>query len=189
MFTRCMDVVMGSICLCIGTIIGAALASFGLNLITMFLAVVSYPLVLLSLCLARSIFVKIGSSRKRLSPHVHAYVEGREILRGKRPASTNVEKPAAEKDSRTPEPVTEATAGFPKIECPIHSTQLAYRFNLTQREFEVFTYLSRGRSAKYIADELVLSENTVWAHIKRVYAKTGCHSKQEIMDLAEKTTD
>ncbi len=62
---------------------------------------------------------------------------------------------------------------------------LADRFKLTKREREILSYLARGRSAKFIADTLVISENTAWAHIKRVYAKTGVHSKQELMSKVE----
>ncbi len=57
--------------------------------------------------------------------------------------------------------------------------------DLTKREREIFGFLVRGRSAKHIAETLYISENTAWAHIKRVYAKTGVHSKQELMDLVE----
>ena len=59
------------------------------------------------------------------------------------------------------------------------------RFDLTPREREILGYLARGRTAKFIAEELVISENTAWAHIKRVYAKTGVHSKQELMSVVE----
>lgn len=56
---------------------------------------------------------------------------------------------------------------------------------LTRREREILGYLARGRSARYIAEDLVISENTVWAHVKRIYAKTGVHAKQELMSSVE----
>lgn len=62
---------------------------------------------------------------------------------------------------------------------------VAAQFELTPREREILGYLARGRSAKFIAETLVISENTAWAHIKRVYAKTGVHSKQELMSVVE----
>lgn len=62
---------------------------------------------------------------------------------------------------------------------------VADRFDLTKREREILGYLARGRSAKFIAETLVISENTVWAHIKRIYAKTDVHSKQELMSVVE----
>lgn len=57
---------------------------------------------------------------------------------------------------------------------------------LTRREREILGYLARGRSARYIAEDLVISENTVWAHVKRIYAKTGVHTKQELMSAVER---
>lgn len=62
---------------------------------------------------------------------------------------------------------------------------IADEAELTKREREVMEFLARGRSAKYIADALVISQNTVWSHVKRVYAKTGVSSKQELIDLVE----
>lgn len=48
-------------------------------------------------------------------------------------------------------------------------------------------YLAEGRSVRYIAETLVISENTAWTHAKRIYAKTGTHGKQEVIDLVNKT--
>lgn len=62
---------------------------------------------------------------------------------------------------------------------------VAARYQLTAREREILSYLARGRTAKYIAAELVISENTAWTHIKRIYAKTHTHGRQELMDLVE----
>ncbi|MEG0071700.1 MAG: LuxR family transcriptional regulator [Raoultibacter sp.] len=62
---------------------------------------------------------------------------------------------------------------------------LAKRVSLTKRETEIFLYLARGRSAKYIAEELVISENTVWAHIKNIYAKFEIHTKQELISMVD----
>ena len=46
-------------------------------------------------------------------------------------------------------------------------------------------YLARGRSQAYIRDALFLSKNTVATHTRRLYAKLGVHSKQELIDLVE----
>ena len=43
----------------------------------------------------------------------------------------------------------------------------------------------RGRSAKRIAEELVISENTVWTHTKNVYAKTKVSGKDDLINLFE----
>ena len=60
------------------------------------------------------------------------------------------------------------------------------RYGLSNRESEVLKLLSHGRSAAYIAEELVITQNTAWAHIKRIYAKTGVHSKQDLLSLLER---
>lgn len=62
---------------------------------------------------------------------------------------------------------------------------VADRHGLTRREREVLGYLAAGRSVKYVAETLVISENTAWTHAKRIYAKTGTHGKQELIDLVE----
>ena len=41
---------------------------------------------------------------------------------------------------------------------------------------------------KRVAEELYISPSTAHAHIKRIYAKTGLHSRQEILDYMEKYT-
>ncbi|MEI3230565.1 MAG: helix-turn-helix transcriptional regulator [Gordonibacter pamelaeae] len=55
----------------------------------------------------------------------------------------------------------------------------------TPREAEVFAMLARGRDRAYIEEALVVSRNTVKAHVKHVYAKLGIHSHQELLDLVE----
>lgn len=54
---------------------------------------------------------------------------------------------------------------------------------LTPRETEVMLHLARGRSAAFIAEELVCSPATVRTHTKSIYVKLGIHSKQELIDL------
>lgn len=60
---------------------------------------------------------------------------------------------------------------------------LGEEFYLTQGEIRILAQLARGRSARYIADDLGISFNTVRTHIRHVYEKTGIHSKQELIDL------
>ena len=62
---------------------------------------------------------------------------------------------------------------------------IAGQFALTPREAEVFAMLARGRDRAYIEEALVVSRNTVKAHVKHVYAKLGIHSHQELLDLVE----
>ena len=63
--------------------------------------------------------------------------------------------------------------------------RICERAGLSQREAEIFTYLVKGRSTPYIRDRLFVSANTVNSHIRRIYIKTGVHSRQGIIDLFE----
>ena len=59
------------------------------------------------------------------------------------------------------------------------------QYNLSTRESEVFRLLSEGRSAPYIADALVISENTVKSHIRHIYKKCKVNNRQDFIDLVE----
>lgn len=56
-------------------------------------------------------------------------------------------------------------------------------YRLTNREYEVLTYLAQGRSKRYIAEVLSLSENTVGKYTKSLYTKLDVHSVQELLTL------
>lgn len=56
-------------------------------------------------------------------------------------------------------------------------------YRLSMREAEVMEHIARGDTVPRIAAELEVSENTVRTHAKRIYAKLGIHSKQELGDL------
>lgn len=61
--------------------------------------------------------------------------------------------------------------------------ELGARFFLTESEVRILAYVSQGRSARYISEELGVSFNTVRTHIRHVYEKIGIHSRQELIDL------
>lgn len=61
--------------------------------------------------------------------------------------------------------------------------ELAGEYRITARESEIMLQLARGRSAAFIAEELVCSPATVRTHMKSIYAKLGVHSKQQLIDL------
>lgn len=61
----------------------------------------------------------------------------------------------------------------------------AERYGLSPRETEVFLLLARGRDTAYIQKELFISAGTVSSHRRRIYQKTGVHTKQELLDLVE----
>ena len=82
-------------------------------------------------------------------------------------------------------PAAAESAAEPDWRSELASFALTY--GLTPRETEICSYLVRGRSAKHIAEELVISENTVWSHVKNVYAKTGAAGKNALIELFEKS--
>lgn len=62
---------------------------------------------------------------------------------------------------------------------------IAQERSLTKREHEVLSMLARGRNRAYIEENLVISRNTVNAHVKHIYGKLGIHSHQDLLDLVE----
>ena len=64
---------------------------------------------------------------------------------------------------------------------------LAQTFSLTRRELETMQLICRGRSKRYIAEHMALSENTVRGYAKTLYAKLDVHSREELLDLLERS--
>ena len=62
------------------------------------------------------------------------------------------------------------------------------RFGLTQREAEAMRLASQGKSRSDIAQQWVVSENTVKYHLRNVYRKVGVHNARELSALVEKTS-
>ena len=58
---------------------------------------------------------------------------------------------------------------------------LAEQGELSQREFDVLILMASGLSQANIAQELILSNHTVHAHVSHIYAKLDIHSKQELI--------
>lgn len=59
-------------------------------------------------------------------------------------------------------------------------------YNLTTRENEILTSLSRGNSYKLMAAEFAITVDTVRAHIKKIYEKLHVHSQTEAVSKAIK---
>lgn len=85
----------------------------------------------------------------------------------------------------------DASAAAPRAEsgaapdAPSLAERAAMRFGLTARETDVFDRLACGRDIAFIESDLCISRNTAKMHIRHVYQKTGVHSKQELIDLAQ----
>ena len=82
-------------------------------------------------------------------------------------------------------PVVTTVVKTPEQEFEERCRRVAERYGLSPRELEVFMMLARGRDRAYIQEQLVVSRNTVKAHVKHVYAKLGIHAHQDLIDLVE----
>ncbi len=63
---------------------------------------------------------------------------------------------------------------------------LRREYGLSERETEVLALLYRGNTQKKIAEELVVSLNSVQTYAKTLYRKLGVHSRQELIDLVNR---
>lgn len=70
-----------------------------------------------------------------------------------------------------------------------NTAQMQSQFMLSDRETEVLTLYALGLTQGKIADQLCISPGTAHTHIKRIYAKTDLHSRQEILDYIEQYTE
>jgi DNA-binding CsgD family transcriptional regulator len=58
-------------------------------------------------------------------------------------------------------------------------------YGLSTREAQVMELIARGYSVPRMAEQLVVSENTIRTHTKRICKKLDVHKKQELLDLME----
>ncbi|MEA5020135.1 MAG: helix-turn-helix transcriptional regulator [Gordonibacter sp.] len=59
--------------------------------------------------------------------------------------------------------------------------QVGEQYCLTEREVEIMKLIGKGRSKKYIAGTLYLSEDTIRWHTKQLYRKLDIHNRQELL--------
>ena len=82
----------------------------------------------------------------------------------------------------------ESLADVRQVTMRHNAEEVGKQFLLSEREIEVLSLYALGWTQKRVAEELFISPGTAHAHIKRIYAKTGLHSRQEILDYMEKYT-
>lgn len=171
--------------LAIGLVLGALSVDFGLSILTLLAFAAIYPL---------SLVLILGLRRGR-TPAAPADSAPQPAAVGQSVAGQGEVPPVAGQPTAGQPAAAQPVAGQPTAGQPVAPPaedamlaclgRLAKQASLTRREEEIFSYLARGRSAKYIAEQLVISENTVWAHIKNIYAKLGIHTKQELMNKVD----
>ena len=62
---------------------------------------------------------------------------------------------------------------------------VASTFGLSAKECEILKLIARGRSGASIAEEMVVSLNTIKTHVTHIYRKCGVHSREELLKLIE----
>jgi len=90
--------------------------------------------------------------------------------------TTAVRAAAAGEASISPEMLARLLPKLTRVQAPAPA--------LTRREEEVLAMVARGLSNAAIAEELVVSVNTVRNHVSNLSAKLGAHSKLEAMSIA-----
>ena len=75
----------------------------------------------------------------------------------------------------------------PKRAIRAKAEKLAEVRGLTKRETEVMMLLAEGRDLAFICNQCYLSRNTVKSYTKSIYLKLAVHSKQELIDLVDRT--
>lgn len=97
----------------------------------------------------------------------YKFIDGiREVLEGGAPMTPSVAKKVLDMFHRQ----------------PAHAAALS--FDLTAREVEILSMLSKGLSYKMIADAVGISYHTVNSHLKKIYEKLHVHSATEAVAMA-----
>lgn len=64
--------------------------------------------------------------------------------------------------------------------------QVARDCGLSSREREILGMLAQGHTQAFAASELGVAPGTVRSHVNHIYAKTRCHSREELLALVER---
>ena len=81
--------------------------------------------------------------------------------------------------------VSDGTRRIAVIVEPAHPARitplLMSAFGLTEREQDVTRLVLQGESTSSIAERLIVSPHTVQQHLKRIFEKTGVHSRRDLV--------
>ena len=61
--------------------------------------------------------------------------------------------------------------------------RLSTQVGLSPRESEIVQYIGRGHSSVYVAKTLLISESTVYTHVRNIYRKFDVSSREELIQL------
>ena len=95
-------------------------------------------------------------------------------------AAAQTAEPEAAGSSASGE-VSTGAAEVGNTQGPVTERDLMERYGLSNREVEVLELFAQGRSANWIADSLVISKNTVRAHLRAIYSKLDVHTRQDLI--------
>ena len=199
--------------LCVGLLLSAASADFGMSRLTLLAFAAIYPLALVLVFLTRKDGGRAAAAEDAAAGTVATGTLAERMLANEAGGERNGESNPAGAESvagaaigsegqvwrtSTPRPsVAPSVQGEPakpgngafipsREDFEVTVSSVAEEFVLTKREREILSFLALGRSVHYIAETLVISENTAWTHVKRIYAKTGAHGKDELLGLIER---
>ena len=163
----------------IGLLLNYLSGDYGISLMTLLAFVAIYPL-----CIAFVVVMRRSMQGMRRTAQNRSVYEG-SVAPVRSPSDVSPTNSTFErmKGDAAPAATAPSVQSEPDWEAALHA--FAERYRLTKRETEICSYLVRGRSAKRIAEELVISENTVWTHTKNVYAKTKVSGKDDLINLFE----
>lgn len=102
------------------------------------------------------------------------------------PCAPNATKTASTQDSAS---FIDAAQNLAEPSSEERFRALAATWHLTKRETEVAFLLAKGRNLPYIEEKLVISHGTAQTHQRHIYEKTGAHSRQEFLDLIERSAE
>jgi adenylate cyclase len=125
-------------------------------------------------------YAAVGSVTNQASA-LCAHADGGQILASERVFSAVRELVQTEKVSGAADDGTTTTAAYSvlSLKTPIHERP-AETGPLSAREREVAVLIARGRSNRQIAEELVIAERTVAAHIEHIMTKLDFASRTQI---------